>query len=122
MAISEARHRANEKYNAKAYEEIKVRVPKGKKEVIQAAAKASGESVNSYINRAIDLLMGGGYGFQSGKGEENITSRFFSHTAIFSEAELEEMTALLQNGQTIEDFIRAAVRNEMEIIKSEEES
>lgn len=58
MAISEARHRANEKYNAKAYEEIKVRVPKGRKEVIQSAAKASGESVNSYINRAIDLLMG----------------------------------------------------------------
>lgn len=72
MAISEARHRANEKYNAKAYEEIKVRVPKGRKEVIQSAAKASGESVNSYINRAIDLLMGGGCGFQPGNEEENI--------------------------------------------------
>ena len=32
MAISEARHRANEKWNAKAYDEIKVRVPKGEKE------------------------------------------------------------------------------------------
>jgi predicted HicB family RNase H-like nuclease len=72
MAISEARHRANEKYNAKAYEEIKIRVSKGKKEIIQSAAKASGESVNAYINRAIDLLMGGGYGIQSGDDEENI--------------------------------------------------
>lgn len=53
MKISEARHRANEKYNAKAYEEIKVRVLKGQKEVIQSAARSKGESVNAYIIRAI---------------------------------------------------------------------
>ena len=51
--ISEARRRANEKYNAKAYEEIKVRVPKGKKEIVQAHAEARKESVNGFINRAI---------------------------------------------------------------------
>lgn len=54
MSISQARHRANEKYNAKAYEEIKVRVKKGNKEIIQAAAKANGESTNTFINRLID--------------------------------------------------------------------
>lgn len=53
MAISKARHRANEKYNAKAYDEIKVRVPKGQKEVIQEAAGAINESVNAFINKAI---------------------------------------------------------------------
>lgn len=42
MAISDARHRANEKYNAKAYDEIKVRVPKGRKDEIQAVAEAPG--------------------------------------------------------------------------------
>lgn len=52
-AISKARHKANEKWNAKAYDEIKVRVPKGQKEVIQAAAERAGESVNAYINMAI---------------------------------------------------------------------
>ena len=65
MKISEARHRANEKYNAKAYEEIKVRVLKGQKEVIQSAAHNKGESVNAYIVRAITERMerdrGGGF-------------------------------------------------------------
>ena len=42
MAISEARHRANEKWNAKAYDEIKVRVPKGQKEAIQTFAQERG--------------------------------------------------------------------------------
>ena len=54
MAISEARHRANEKYNAKAYDEIKVRVPKGMKEELKAHADIMGESVNGFIKRAIE--------------------------------------------------------------------
>ena len=58
MAISEARHRANEKWNAKAYDEIKVRVPKGDKEQIQAFAQANGETVNGFINRLIAEAMG----------------------------------------------------------------
>lgn len=56
-AISKARHKANEKWNAKAYDEIKVRVPKGQKEVIQSAAERAGESVNAYINAAIAQRM-----------------------------------------------------------------
>lgn len=58
MAISEARHRANEKWNAKAYDEIKVRVPKGDKEKIQAFSQANGETVNGFINRLITEAMG----------------------------------------------------------------
>ena len=58
MAISEARHRANEKWNAKAYDEIKVRVPKGDKEKIQAYAQENGETVNGFINRLIAEAMG----------------------------------------------------------------
>ena len=54
MPISEARRRANEKYNAKAYDEIKIRVNKGKKELIQNYAQEHGESVNAFINRLID--------------------------------------------------------------------
>lgn len=56
MAVNkytEARRRANEKYNAKAYDEIKVRVPKGDKDMIKAYAESNGESVNGFINRAI---------------------------------------------------------------------
>lgn len=46
-----------DRYNAKAYDEIKVRVSKGKKVAIQAHAEAHGESVNGFINRAIDHEM-----------------------------------------------------------------
>ena len=51
--ISEARRRANEKYNAKAYDEIKIRVTKGRKASLQAHAKDRGESLNAFIVRAI---------------------------------------------------------------------
>lgn len=42
------------KYNAKAYDRINLTVPKGKKEIIQAHAETTGESVNGFINRAVD--------------------------------------------------------------------
>lgn len=43
-----------DRYNAKAYDEIKVRVEKGQKEVIRAHAdKHDAGSVNAFINRAI---------------------------------------------------------------------
>ena len=57
MAVNkytEARRRANEKYNAKAYDEIKVRVSKGNKEKIKEYAEGRGESLNGFINRAIE--------------------------------------------------------------------
>ena len=39
------------------YDEIKVRMPKGKKEQIRTAAESAGKSLNSYINEAIDEKM-----------------------------------------------------------------
>lgn len=52
--ISDARRKANEKYNAKAYDEIKIRVSKGKKDNIKEHANNQGESLNSFVNKAID--------------------------------------------------------------------
>lgn len=51
--ISEARKRANDKYIEKL-DEIKVRVPKGRKAEVQAHAEQQGESLNAFIVRAID--------------------------------------------------------------------
>lgn len=51
---SQARIAANNRYNDKAYDRINIVVKKGKKEIIQAHAAAQGESVNSFINKAID--------------------------------------------------------------------
>lgn len=49
--------RAQNKYIAKAYDRVNLTMPKGKKEVIQARAADAGESVNAYINRAVDQRM-----------------------------------------------------------------
>ena len=42
------------RYEDKAYDKVLVRFPKGKKDIIKAHAEAHGESVNGFINRAID--------------------------------------------------------------------
>lgn len=47
----------NKRYHA-TLDEIKVRVPKGRKAEIKTAADAAGESVNGYIIRAVELRMG----------------------------------------------------------------
>ena len=57
MAISEARKRANAKYNLKAYDRIELKVAKGKKEEIRLFAEANGESINAFVNRAISEAM-----------------------------------------------------------------
>lgn len=54
MPITEARRKANEKYNAKAYDEIKLRVPKGRKAELQAYAEQRGQSLNGFIGYAIE--------------------------------------------------------------------
>lgn len=49
--------KAKNKYNAKNYERISLFVEKGKKEKIKAHADNKGESLNGYINKAIDNAM-----------------------------------------------------------------
>ena len=52
--MGKASTRAHNKYIAKAYDRINLTVPKGKKDTIQAHAETQSESVNGFINRAID--------------------------------------------------------------------
>nr|DAU05523.1 MAG TPA: Alginate and motility regulator [Caudoviricetes sp.] len=54
MTVSKAQKVATAKYEAKVYDKILLRLPRGKKETIQAHAEARSESVNGFINRAID--------------------------------------------------------------------
>ena len=44
---------ASAKYNAKAYEEIKLRVKTGNKDIIRQHAESKGLSLNGYINKLI---------------------------------------------------------------------
>ena len=42
------------RYEDKAYDKVLVRFPKGKKDIIKAHAEKNGESVNGFVNRAIN--------------------------------------------------------------------
>ncbi|MBO7310633.1 MAG: hypothetical protein J6U86_04500 [Clostridia bacterium] len=54
MPASKANQKAVAKYMKANYDDIKVRAPKGKRDLIQAHAKLQNESTNAFINRAID--------------------------------------------------------------------
>ncbi len=49
MALSEARKRANAKYTAKAYDDIKLRVKKGERDRLKAYADGQGMSLNNFM-------------------------------------------------------------------------
>ena len=68
MPASKAQQKAVSKYMKANYDEIKVRVPKGQKEAIQAHAAARGESVNGFINRVISEAI------EREKAEQNETT------------------------------------------------
>ena len=57
MAPTDAQKRARDKWLSEKVETIAVRVPKGKKEIIRQFAADNGESVNAFINRAVDKAM-----------------------------------------------------------------
>lgn len=57
MATSKAQQKAVNKYMAANYDRINVTMPKGRKDIIKAHAESRGESVNGFINRAIEEAM-----------------------------------------------------------------
>lgn len=46
------------RWNEKAYDRISLTVEKGKKDMIRKHAEKRGESINGFINRAIDAQIG----------------------------------------------------------------
>ncbi len=58
MTVSKAQQKAVSKYMKENYDEVKVRMPKGQKDIVKAHAdKHDGGSVNAFINRAITETM-----------------------------------------------------------------
>lgn len=56
MSQTEAQLRASKKYHDK-FDDIKVRVPKGKRQVWQDHAASQNESLNGFITRAVSEAM-----------------------------------------------------------------
>lgn len=90
-----------DRYNAKAYDEIKVRVDKGQKEIIKAHATVRGESVNGFINRAVSETM-------NRDNSQDVPSGSFE--SDFSlEALQAAQKAAAATGETVIQFIERAV-------------
>ena len=62
MPISEAKKRANKKWNdahmKERYDRVQLVLPAGQKATVEAAAKEAGESVNLYTQKALLARMG----------------------------------------------------------------
>ena len=57
MAISKAQQKSVHKYVKANYDRMELTVPKGEKDHIKSHAEKMGESVNSFIQRAIKEAM-----------------------------------------------------------------
>ena len=57
ISISKAQQKAVAKYTKTNYDEIKLRVPKGRKEKIKEVAESQGKTLNKFIIEAINLHM-----------------------------------------------------------------
>lgn len=57
MAVSEAQKRATIKWQKEKTDEVRFRVPKGERAVIQEHASQQGESTTAFIKRAIKEAM-----------------------------------------------------------------
>lgn len=53
MAVSKAQQKAVSKYMKNNYDTTLIRMKKGTKGLIEAAAKANNESINGYVKRAV---------------------------------------------------------------------
>lgn len=57
MPVSKKQQASVHKYVREHYDRISVTVPQGKREEIRQHAETQGESVNRFVNRAIDEAM-----------------------------------------------------------------
>lgn len=55
--MAKAQTRASNKYAAKAYDRIALQVKKGRRDELRMHAEQRGESLNGFINRAIEETM-----------------------------------------------------------------
>lgn len=86
MPISEAKKRANKKWNdanmKDRYDRVQLVLPKGLKEKWQASAQQAGLSLNAYILEAVEEKRSGGvYGISPGVSLSGEESRSPSHVA-----------------------------------------
>ena len=111
MAISEARKKANQKWDAANLDRMSLAVPKGTKDAIKAHAAGAGESVNGFINRLIDGALSGdaAVGASDAAGAEN-EFNIHLHPETIKAAQIAADAAT----EPVVEFIARAVTHEAE--------
>lgn len=97
MAVSKAQQRATNKYKKTNYDRVELIVPKGRKDEIRTHAESQGQSVNAYINAAIDTRMA-----QEDTGAVGVVS-------LPSDTLAAAQMASAAAGEAVADFVQRAV-------------
>lgn len=102
MAVSKAQQRAVHKYVKDNYDRMELTVPKGRKAEIKAIAESRGQSVNAFVNEAIDAALTGSVAQPDGD------------TILTPKALTQAHSAAEAAGETVEAFIERAVETQAE--------
>ena len=98
---SKAQQKEQNRWIASAYDRINLTVEKGRKDIIKAFADAQGESVNGFINRAVNAAMSGEQA--AGDPAPLVTPERF--------AKISEH--IKRTGETPEEFVDRAIEDTM---------
>ncbi len=65
--MSKTSNAVKDRWNAKAYDDLRIRIPKGRKAAVEAYARSGGESINALLREKLGLTeeewkRGGGCG------------------------------------------------------------
>lgn len=105
MAISEAQRKANQKWDSANLDRLSLAMPKGAKEAVKAFAAAHGESVNGFINRAINETMTGAQNIAP-DGDRN------AGTILTPAALKTAQEAAQKAGETVSVFVERAIETQ----------
>jgi hypothetical protein len=98
---SEAQKKSAQKWDAANLDRVSVAMPRGRKDAIRERAAAQGESMNGFINAAIDSAL-------SPQDAPQCAVSDFPAMAVLEDAE--RINAHTERtGETTEDFIRRAI-------------
>lgn len=101
MSYTDTKKRNNRKWDAANLDRVSVAMPRGRKDAIRERAAAQGESMNGFINAAIDSAL-------SPQDVPQCAVSDFTAMAVSEDAErVKEHTE--RTGETTEDFIRRAI-------------
>lgn len=109
MAVSDAQKKSAQKWDAANLDRVSIAMPKGTKDKIKAAAESVGESMNQYINGAINRRITG----NPCKTAQKPTGASESSGDILTPSALKKAQEAAQSaGETVSVFVERAVETQ----------